>query len=235
MQCQFEYGITRVKQLRVLQCRKTSTGKVQVSQLEVDGKSVSPTPRFWKSFFMRYGLNDCVFRYFDPAEVFERISSRVKGDALRYCLECRKGASPRLLAVSNPDRPIIREGEVRDIVSRHDRAKTSYAAGIVTSTHVPGSGDRTFEIGGDRLQHRFVMETPVDGFGHPKIFVSFLRLVCSNGMIGYGRAFRSDVSLGKDIGHCIRRALETFDNGEGYAALRQRFESAQTSWASVWE
>jgi hypothetical protein len=54
-------------------------------------------------------------------------------------------------------------------------------------------------------------------------------------MIGYGRAFRSDISLGKDISHCIERALETYDNGEGYAALRQRFESAQSSWASVRE
>ena len=54
-------------------------------------------------------------------------------------------------------------------------------------------------------------------------------------MVGYGRAFRSDISLGKDISYCISRALESFDNGEGYAALRQRFESAQQSWASMHE
>ena len=29
--------------------------------------------------------------------------------------------------------------------------------------------------------------------------------------------------------------MESYDNGEGYAALRQRFESAQTSWASIRE
>jgi hypothetical protein len=79
------------------------------------------------------------------------------------------------------------------------------------------------------------METPIDGFGHPRIYLSFLRQVCSNGMIGYAKAFRSDISLGKDIAHCIGRALDGFDNGEGYAALRQRFESAQQSWASVRE
>ena len=111
----------------------------------------------------------------------------------------------------------------------------SYADGVVTSTHTPRSGEQPFTIGGDAFQHRFVMETPIDGFSHPKIFLSFLRMVCENGMIGYGRAFRSDISLGKDIAHCISRALAGFDNGEGYAALRQRFESAQQSWASVRE
>ncbi len=105
----------------------------------------------------------------------------------------------------------------------------------MTRTHTPRAGERPFTIGADAFEHRFVMETPIDGFGHPRIYLSFLRQVCSNGMIGYARAFRSDISLGKDIAHCIGRALDGFDNGEGYAALRQRFESAQNSWASVRE
>ena len=33
----------------------------------------------------------------------------------------------------------------------------------------------------------------------------------------------------------LMRVLEGFNNEEGYAALRQRFESAATSWASVYE
>jgi hypothetical protein len=203
--------------------------------MEIDGQPVKPTDRFWRSFFIRFGISDSVFRYFDPAEVFERISEQAPNDSLRYCLEHGGKGKSRLLAVSNPNRPVIRYGEVADLMSRHGGMDISYSEGIVTSTHVPRSGDQTFRIGGDSLKHRFVMETPIDGFSHPKVFLSFLRTVCSNGMIGYGRAFRSDISLGKEISYCISRALESFDNGEGYAALRQRFESAQKSWASMRE
>jgi hypothetical protein len=57
-------------------------------------------------------------------------------------------------------------------------------------------------------------------------------------MVGYGKAFRSQVALGKgsdDTRPSIVRVLEGFGNEEGFAALRQRIESSQKSWASVHE
>jgi hypothetical protein len=235
MKWNFEYGYTNVRDFRVQSQRNPRTGRVHISTIQLQGESLKPTRRFWKSFFMRFGIADNVFRYFEPAEVFERISQRAADDSLRYCVERDEEGQGRLLAVSNPQRALIRYGEVRDLVGQYDGLDSGYDQGIVTSTHRPRSGDQTFTIRGDQFQHRFVLETPVDGFGHPRIFLSFLRMVCSNGAIGYSRAFRSDISLGKDIGHCISRALESYDNGDGYAALRQRFESAQRSWASVHE
>lgn len=231
----FTYGIANVQDLMVTDSERTSSGKLAVKRMHVDDHSVTPTPRFWTSFFHRYGVSESIFRYFQPAEVFTRIAERASNDQIRYCIERRDNRPPQLLAVSNPSRPVIRHGEVVDLVHRYDGMDVDYADGVVRSTHVPGSGERPFTVGGDRFQHRFVMETPIDGYSQPKIYLSFLRTVCSNGMVGYGRAFRSDISIGKDIAHCISRVLDGFDNGEGYAALRQRFESAQTSWASVRE
>ena len=236
MSVTFEYGFSKVRDLQAIGERDRRTGKVQISSIVVDGRTAIPTRRFWKSFFVRFGIADNVFRYFEPTEVFRRISERCPEDQLRFCVERdEEDGKSRLLAVSHPDRGVVRYGEILDIASRHGGNAPQYAEGIVTTTHVPGSGEYSFQIGGDEFQRQFVMETPVDGFSHPKIYLSLLRQVCSNGMVGYTRAFRSDVSLGRDIAHCIRRALETYDNGEGYAALRQRFESAQTSWASVRE
>ncbi len=235
MKWSFEYGLTEVKALKVCEAVRSGSGRLTVKRMEVDGLRVIPTSRFWKSFFIRFGISESVFRYFQPEEVFERISELASDDLLRYCVERDAGGAAQLLAVTNPNRPVIRHGEVLDLTQRHGGQDVHYAEGVVTSTHTPGSGERAFTIGGDSFQHRFVMETPVDGFSHPKIYLSFLRTVCTNGMVGYGRAFRSDISLGKDIAHCISRALDGFDNGEGYAALRQRFESAQKSWASVRE
>ncbi len=235
MKCSFDYAFTKVRDLRAIGERHVRTGKMHMSAIQVKGENSAPTKRFWKSFYLRFGISENVFRYFEPMEVFDRISERAADDTIRCCIERDENGKSRLLAVSNPNRPVIRHGEITNLVSRYGGRDLSYADGVVTSTHTPRSGDQTFEIGGDRFKHRFVMETPVDGFSHPKIYLSFLRMICSNGMIGYARAFRSDISLGKDITHCISRALGSYDNGEGYAALRQRFESAQTSWASVRE
>ncbi|MFO7906110.1 MAG: DUF932 domain-containing protein [Planctomycetota bacterium] len=231
----FAYGIANVRDLIVTESQRAPSGKLTVNQMRVDHQTVAPTPRFWTSFFHRYGVSESIFRYFQPVEVFNRIAECVSNEEVRYCVERHDNGRRRLLAVSNPDRAVIRHGEVVDLVNRYDGVDIDYADGVVTSTHTPGSGERSFTVGGDHFQHRFVLETPIDGYSHPKIYLSFLRTVCSNGMVGYDRAFRSDISWGKDIGHCISRALDGFDNGEGYAALRQRFESAQKSWASVRE
>ena len=235
MRWNFDYGYANICDFHVEATRETSTGRSIPQAVLVGDREVAPTRRFWKSLFMRFGIGDNVFRYFDHAEVFERISRRNAADRVRYCIATDAQGDGRLLAISNPKRPLITADEVTDIVSRYDGRDVQYSDGIVTSTHTPRGGERPFDIRGDRFEHRFTMETPVDGFSQPKIYLSFLRQICSNGAIGYGRAFRSDVSLGKDIGHCIARALDSYDNEEGYAALRQRFESAQTSWASVRE
>lgn len=235
MTWKFDYGYARVKDLQIAGQRKSPSGRVEVSSVSLCGEPVAPTRRFWKSLFMRFGIADNVFRYFDHAEVFQRISERASDDSLRYCIARDAQGKGRLLAASSPRRPVIGFHEVERLVRRYGGNDLQYDDGIITSSHTPRDGERPFDIGGDQFKHRFVMETPIDGFGHPKIYLSFLRMICSNGAIGYSRAFRSDVSLGRDIGHCISRALESYDNGEGYAALRQRFESAQTSFASVHE
>ncbi len=232
----FSYGFSRVRDLQVLQSRRTSTGKLDIQTMSVDGESnVVPTRRFWKSFCMRFAISENVFRYFEPEEVFQRISTRAADVPIRYCLERKKDKPPQLLAISNPERPVIRYGELEQLLASYGGNDLGYADGMVTSSHTPRSGDQTFRIRGDQFQQRFMMDTPVDGFGLPKIFLSLLRTVCLNGMVGYAPAFRSEISLGKDHAHSIGRALESFDNGDGYAALRQRFDSSQTSWASVRE
>lgn len=231
----FERGHLRVRDLGIEGERDVRSGKLHIRRIDLNGESLKPTRRFWKSFFMRFGISDKVFRYFEPEEVFARISERAADDLVRFCIERSEDDTGKLLAVSSPHRPYIAYDEIRSLVKRYDGQDVNYEEGMLSSTHTPRGGNRTFEIRGDRFQHRFVMETPVDGFGHPRIHLSFLRLVCSNGAIGYSRAFRSDVSMGKNIRQCISRALDSFDNGDGYAALRQRFESAQSSWASVHE
>lgn len=235
----FTYGTATVDDLRVGKVERTLGGKIVLRDLHIHDQPVRATRRFWRSFFTRFGIAENIFRYFTPDEVFDRIQARRPDDCFRYCLAHsplhRSDRGNQLLAVTNPNRPIIRHDEIIGLLKHHGGQEVTYHNGLVKSLHAPRGGSRQFKIGGDQFQDRFCMEVPVDGYGHPKLFLSMLRLVCSNGMIGYSRAFRSDIPVGKQMDHCIARALDSFDNGDGYAALRQRFESSQTSWASVHE
>lgn len=230
----FEQKTCDVREFRIRYDRD-ERGNVLFRALSYAGEDLKPTKRFWRSFFQRFRISENVFRYFEPPEVFHRISSRAENQRVQFCIERPETGQPKLLAATTPGRPIIPFDEITKLVSDYEGTDVQYSNGQIISTHMPRSGGSQFSIGGDEFEHRFLMETPVDGFGHPKIHLSFLRLVCENGMVGYTKAFRSDISLGKDIRHCIVRALESYDNGEGYAALRQRFESAQSSWASIRE
>lgn len=233
---QFAYATTTVDAFRLHAARRSDTGKVTVQALAVDGQELTPTPRFWRSFFTRFGLTENVFRYFEPNEVFERVASRNGDQSLRYCVETGDdGKNGLLLGVTSLDRPVIPYETLVGLVERNGATAVTYRDGLVTSTHHPRARGRSFAIGGDQFQDCYVLETPIDGFGSPRLFLSLLRLVCSNGAVGYTRAFRSDIPAGKDLDHCIDRALTSFDSAEGYVALRQRFESAQRSFASVRE
>ena len=231
----FEYGLVRVGQLEIEAGRHPRTGKAAVTGIVVAGQRVTPTARFWSSFFHRFGISEAIFKYFDHEEVLRRIAQRGKSDSLRYCIERDRQGQGTLLAVSNPLRPLIAHEQANDLVRRYGGDNVTYDKGVITSYHVPRSGEGEFQIGGDAFQHRFVMDTPIDGFGQPKIYLSLLRMICTNGAIGYSPTFRSELPIGKDVSWCISRALESYDNGDGYAALRQRFASAQSSWASLFE
>jgi hypothetical protein len=233
----FEYSYLPVKDLQVVTEKDKKTGKNRVKHLLVQDEEIPASNRFWNSLFSRYGFNSAFFKYFDYTEVFNRISEKSANDRMRLCIE-RGSKGNRLLACSNPSKPLVSYDELFELVGRYGGENVTYANGLVESTHTPRSGAGSAEIGGDAFQSRFVLSTPVDGYGLPNVYLSLLRMICSNGMVAMSRAFRSSLALGKgndDISPAIVRVLESFGNDEGYAALRDRVESAQSSWASVHE
>lgn len=230
-----EYGFANLAQLKVHQEINERNPKLSRLFIELGGERYHPTNRFWRSFFTRYRISDSIFRYFSYEEVFQRISQTVRADDFRYCVEENSNGTKSLLAVSNPDRLVIRVGALQELVNSYGAIKTEYHEGFVTSTHSPRSGDFSFAIGPDEFKNQYVIKTPIDGFGEPQIFLSLLRMVCTNGAIGYTPVFRSEVRTGKDPQHAIGRALSCFDNAKGYSQMAARFEAAQASWASLHE
>jgi hypothetical protein len=236
MGIRFDYGVARIKDLDV-RTGPDRNGKAGVREVLLDGEPVRPSNRFWTSLHLRFGFTSNIFRYFSHAEVFNRISTVAPNDRIRWCVERNDNGENRLLAVTNPTSALMPHDELVDLLQRYGTTEIQYGDGVVRSRHAPRMSG-TFHVAGDGFQNKFVLDTPIDGFGRPSVYLSLLRLVCSNGAVGYSPAFRSELSVGKGddgVVFALTRVLDGFNNEDGFAALRQRFESATRSWASVYE
>lgn len=231
----FDYDIAAINDFTVETEIDPKTGNPLVKHVLVKDEPFNPSERFWTSMFARFGFNKSFFKYFDYAEVFNRISDTEANDHVRVCVERGKNSKSRLLAVSNPKKPIVPYDDIMGIVG-DSSVKTDYSNGILMSTHVPRSGSNSFNVNGDLFENQFVMHTPIDGYGKPSVYLALLRQICENGMVGFSKAFRSQITLGKgddNVAFALTRVLDQFGNDEGYAALRNRIESSAQSWASV--
>ena len=239
----FDYTFCPVNDLQVVMGTNPKNGKEVVKHVLVQDEPILVTQRFWTSMYSKYGIGNSIFKYFNYAEVFNRIAETEPHDRLRICIERgqNKDGEPisRLMAVSNPKNPLVVYDELMDMLGRYNGKHVSYSDGMVESTHTPRmGGEARFDVMGDMFENRFIMATPIDGYGMPNIYLSLLRVTCLNGMIGYAKAFRSMLALGKgsdDVTPTITRALDGFNSDEGYAAIRQRIDVAGRSWCSIHE
>jgi len=242
----FEYTSARVKDFAVrtevteepTDARSRRLRKLKgVQSITIGDRKLEPTKRFWTSLQCRFGFSSNIFRYFSHAEVFNRVSEVAPDDMIRFCIE--KDASTGkelLLAVTNPNAACVRFDNLQNLLGKYGTEGITYANGIVRSTHKPKVGNNSYKILGDDFNNQYVIDTPIDGFGKPSIYLSMLRLVCSNGAVGYGKAFRSELNTGSrddDVTFAIMRAIDGYNNEDGFAAMRQRFAAAGKSWASV--
>lgn len=233
----FDYSFVPLSDLQVVTELDKRSGRNRVKHVLVQDEPIQPTERFWNSLFARYQFNSAYFNYFSYDEVFNRISEKNANDRMRLCIE-RGDKNNRLLAVSHPNKALVNFNDVSDLISRYGGENVTYSNGAVESVHRPRNGGGNFNMGGDLFENRFVLNCPIDGYGAPNVYLSLLRLICSNGLVGYSRVFRSSLSLGKgneDVTPSLARVLDGFGNEEGYAALRQRIEASQNSWASIYE
>lgn len=240
---QFEYGTAKVREFSVAARRnevkkgRGSAPRVTATGVSINGRECKPSKRFWTSIQCRFGFSPNIFRYFDHAEVFERISQKAPTDEVRYCIEHDTASGKdTILAVTNPNISAVKYETLNGLLEQYGAEGVTYTDGIVRSTHKPRNNNTPFQVASDDFINQFIIDTPIDGFGRPNIYLSLMRLICANGAIGYSKAFRSEISTGKrdeDVSFALTRAIDGFNNEEGFAALRQRFDAATNSWASV--
>lgn len=242
-----DYKNINLKDVKIELAESTKNQKRKVNNLVIEGEPTIYTDRFSTSLASLYGFSGNMYKFFDPAEIIDRIISRGYGDTVRVAMQENKDGSHTALGVVKPTKSFIRSDDLlMEMMDQGiDPSLISYHDGMVRSMHKPSRlGDSPFSVQGDAMVNRFVIDTPIDGFGLPSAYLSILRQTCSNGMIGYAKAFKSSIQLGNnpevregeivsDAIPTFRRFLESYNNEEGFAAIRQRLEAAGTSPASL--
>lgn len=232
------YGIASLNDFEV-NTTPGKKGRAVVSSISLKGREVVPTKRFWTSMRRKFKINKAFERYFPYGEIFDRITKVTSNDKVRYCIE-ETGTKPKLLAITSTNQPFVEFDNLVELLQRPESRLAiapRYTDGVVRSTHNTAVPYKV-NIAGDTFETQFVVDTPIDGYGKPCIYVSLLREICSNGAVGTTKAFRTEIASGKgkdNIVFSLERAFQAFSNEEGHEALISRFSNAANSWASVYE
>jgi len=244
-----QYQTVSIKDIMVHRDPGSANSASRVTGMEINGVDapVNCTDRFINSFLGLFGLSKSIFNLFDHAEVVERLLLRGKGDKVRLAMQMNKDDTFTALAAIKPSKPYVEAFDLYDLLKKMDipDSEIGYTLGVVRSTHVPSvMGNSEVDIVGDAAVRRFVMDIPIDGYGAPSAYLSIIRQVCSNGMIGEAPAFRSQVNIG-DSGNVIngnvvhdaiptiRKFVESHNNEEGFHVLTDRMRTAGKTPASL--
>jgi hypothetical protein len=219
--------------------RKRSDGIVErkLKSITYGDKEYLSTDRFLLSLCSKFGMGTSIFTLFDPGEVFARIQQVHPKANMRVVTE-----GNTCLAATSPTKSYVDYDILLNILNAPSRAgqivRATYHNGIVTTVHSMLK-EAPWEINGELFYQAFTLETPVDGYGLPAIYLSLVRDSNQTLLTADSKTFKSEVQLGKDAKDKpeipLKRALDTFNNEEGFQALRQRLASAQTSQGSLHE
>ena len=240
---QFDYVESAISDVKV-KGSYNAQGAFKVSEVTVGSLSAKPTQRFWDSLCSRFGFAPSIYKYFSHAEVYKRVSEKLGAtdakkskDAVRVAYEKPTGSdAPQLLAVSNPKKNIVFDHTLARVLEHSVPQMLTYRPGVVISRHKL-KREIDFDIGGDMHSGQITLETPIDGYGIPALYLTLLRQVCVNGAVAYSSAFRSGIIIGKGDSpeYTLERTLAAYNNEDGFSALKDRFLVAQNSQASAWE
>src|SRR5262245_12330318 len=140
MQPVFKYGAVRLRDVHIQTSRDEKLKRRKVAGIEIDGETVQPTHRFWASLSRRFGISNNMFQYFDPPEIVARVSERARDDLITYCIEY-DGSNAKALAATAPSCVHTTYDEALKLVSGNGGQDIIYHDGVISSTHMPRSGD----------------------------------------------------------------------------------------------
>ena len=194
------------------------------------GQEYRSTKRFINSMSSYFCFGKSIFNLFTPAEVVERLQMVEPHTKIRI-----SHFNNGLLAMGNPKKAYVNFHSLGSILARCEQTvdDLQYHDGVVSTTH---KMEEEWDIYGDKFRQLFVVETPIDGYGTPTISLGLQRVSSGARLIASNKVFQSRVTMG-GIGSFsavpLMRAIDTFNNEEGFMAIKSRLENAKKSKASL--
>lgn len=202
-----------------------------ISGIRIGNDAYFVKKRFMKTMMRLFGFAESLFQYFSPEELFARIIERRKGTALRLCIDNKL---KQINGVTEPKEEILPMPNVCNIVREDPR--------LTAITYNPETAlmESTLELDDEwkipqdsKYRNMLHFSYSVDQCQTPTIALGLIRMVCTNGMIARKKCFETDLVIEKEHGTHLCRLLKSFNNRNGFDALRERMMIAQTTKASV--
>ena len=195
------------------------------------GETFKTSNRFVSSLAKKLKFSSNIFKYFSPSEVLERVAEQNSDCRFQVTFDHH---SKQILGLVDEDKKFLPPAIACKVFADDPRVRSiSYDKGIWSADlhldevfNVPKSGE---------YFRRFNICYPVDGVGMPCIYLSMMRLVCSNGSTARVAEFRTDIEINDESGLHLSRLLSSFNNQYGFSALEERLGIAQGTTASVRE
>jgi hypothetical protein len=214
-----------------------------------DGRAFRVSDRFWNSLYGSVGVSGNRFYPFSFNEVMRRLTSMNPNRLIRLTVQpfnepvinANNSHHPIhgvCLATSQVGDAVVTLEQVADLASKYHALDLRYGGGTA-QLRFDCAFPMEFRVQNDEMRTNFMMEIPVDGAELPAVYLLLMRMVCSNGLVAYSPTFRSTFNLGSsdssDWNPVLSRAVELFNNEEGFHALKDRYTSSSVSWASLYE
>jgi len=187
--------------------------------------------RFINTMMSIFGFAESLFQYFSPEELFARIIERKKDVPLRICIDQKL---KQLNGVSDVKKETLPLPNVCNIVREDPRVTDIVYDPKTTAMEAIFKLDDEWENPRDsRYRNQFHFTYPVDHCNTPTIALGLVRVICSNGLVARKRCFETDLVIENQHGRHLRQLLRSFNNRNGFDALKERLLVAQNTKASV--
>ena len=199
--------------------------------VRIGNEAYFTSKRFMQTLMSLFGFSENLFQYFTPEELFGRIQERRKDTEIRICID-RK--AQMLNGIIRPEQTGLPLATVCWTLVEDKRfRKMEYCpekACIEAQLELPS----VWDIPSDSHYETFLhVRYPVDDVSSPTIALGIVRQVCSNGLVARRKCFETALIVEKNHGTHLRQLLASFNNRNGFDALRERLQIAQETKASV--
>lgn len=218
----------------------SNDSNIDATNLIINGKQYKISKRFLLSLCTQAAINPSILNLFDHNEVLHKITCKRSISTTNNVRIIEDTESNSLLAVTKPSKPIIRPANLTKIFNDFGCHEIIYDNGVITGT-IGVDYANEIKIANEAFKMQLTLQTPIDGYGSPFIYLSLLRLICTNGIVAQTTKYKTTINLPKNnspktMVYTLVRTLESYSSNDfALNELCKKIDLARSSILSMRE